>query len=283
MTTPITAIGLTVSQALAILNDEQLRASWARSTADFAVIGTDDPDDPNQELDPTLLATALGGHGGPPTLIAGSTRDLPYNLSRRVLSADHFNQAGSGVVLGFRDYGGYAEGPTENPTMDSDEFTDTLISLWQSWPLDSVIADRDSGVLVRSDQIRLANHGGVAGPLSLPSSRQGTPVVAWYATDGTPAPTHADLVITRVPGTFTQPQLIEVTVKGDATRAKQEALSLGANGVLLVSSSVEDLLDASPVAQPTGTLRQILRLPAPPLLIATNPPAFPTPTSAVYA
>jgi alkylation response protein AidB-like acyl-CoA dehydrogenase len=63
------------------------------------------------------------------------------------------------------------------------ETADVLRGLWNTWPLDSIVADRDAGVFADPTRITLLGHEGahrVAGPLNTPSSPQGEPVLATW-------------------------------------------------------------------------------------------------------
>ena len=56
--------------------------------------------------------------------------------------------------------------------------------LWQSWPYESIIADRQTRIYARGEQIVHIGHRGVFdidGPLTVPTTPQGSPVLAWYA------------------------------------------------------------------------------------------------------
>lgn len=171
----------------------------AASGSSVVAIGTDrfDPaTDTGHRLDPTTAALALGralpDHG---FLVATApTREHPYNVARRVLSLDHVLAGRVGLVVGARDHGA----PTTDPQHDPAEFATVVRGLWRTWPIDSIVGDRASGVFAHTDRIRPLDHDGgpdgyrVRGPLTTPSSRQGEPVLAaWHDVD-VPG---ADLVI----------------------------------------------------------------------------------------
>ncbi|MBS9376356.1 hypothetical protein [Rhodococcus sp. B50] len=333
---PIVAVGLTGEETLRILDDAALSERWAATGATFGVVGIDRiARNPQSEMgrrsprptdiDPSLAATALAGAGGPPLAVTGAAHhDLPYNLARRVLSLDHLTHGRTGLLFGACDPRGHGEtawhGSAELGAVTAADAALAIARLWQSWPLDSIVADKESGILVQSDRIRRVDHHGVvdiAGPLSAPASVQGAPVLAWYADDDdllAEIPAVADLVVlggvtdpvdamSRIRierGSPNIPVLIEVPVGADANgtdTAVTAALDAGADGVLLRSaeSAPDDparLLDraravsgasgkAAP-ADPESTLRVLLELGAPPPLLESAAPAFAAPTTSVY-
>jgi FMN-dependent oxidoreductase (nitrilotriacetate monooxygenase family) len=61
------------------------------------------------------------------------------------------------------------------------EFAAVVKGLWDSWDEDAVIGDKKTGLFMRPDGVHLLNHAGeyynVRGPLTLPRSPQGRPVI----------------------------------------------------------------------------------------------------------
>lgn len=174
----------------------RLAARIVASGTAVVAIGTDrfDPaTSTGHRLDPTTAALTLGRalpeHG---FLVAvAPTREHPYNVARRVLSLDHVLDGRVGIVVGARDHGAPAPGaPSAGAPHDPAEFARVLRGLWRTWPLDSIVGDRTSGVFAHTDRIRPLDHDGgpdgyrVRGPLTTPSSRQGEPVLAvWHDVD----------------------------------------------------------------------------------------------------
>jgi len=160
----------------------------ARSGAVAVVIGADrfDPGrGRGHRVDPTSAALALGRALPELGLIVATapTREHPYNVARRVLSLDHVLDGRVGLLVGTRDHGA----PTAARTHDAAEFAEVVRGLWRTWPLDSIVGDRDAGLFVHAERIRPLDHDGgpegyrVRGPLTTPSSRQGEPVLAvWH-------------------------------------------------------------------------------------------------------
>ncbi|MEU4840368.1 hypothetical protein [Nocardia testacea] len=325
---PVIASALTTAEATAVLADPALRAPWARHRAAFTVIGIDrlagaapDAIPAAGDLDPSVLATALASYGGPAIVVAATAHiDLPYNLARRTLSLDHLTRGRSGLLLGSRDPRGRTGSAWSGAGLGADaelgpattaDTAHAVLGLWQSWPLDSITADKESGILVRSERIRRVDHRGAArtaGPLSIPTSLQGTPVLGWYGTGpGARAdtPDIGDLTVlgglpdrasvaavTVQPGRA--PVLAEASVRDLATAA--ELLAAGAHGLLLRTTGPGapaetaaqllglDLSARFPGAVVPGdtTLRDTLGLPPPHDLLPGAAAAFPAPTPAVY-
>src|ERR1700712_1603203 len=135
----------------------------------------------------TLLA-ALATHTSRIGLIgtASTTFSDPYNLARQLASIDHLSRGrfGWNIVTssaGERNFG-YETIPDQTARYArADEFIEVATGLWGSWAPDAVKADRESGVYADPDLIRPINHHGtyfdVEGPLNVPSSPQGRPVL----------------------------------------------------------------------------------------------------------
>ncbi|MEK6345535.1 MAG: LLM class flavin-dependent oxidoreductase, partial [Curtobacterium sp.] len=141
-----------------------------------------------RRLDPTTVALALGralpGHGL--IVAAAPTREHPYNVARRVLSLDHVLGGRVGLLVGARDHGA----PPTPDVHDPAEFAEVVRGLWRTWPLDSIVGDREQGVFAETSRITPLHHDGgpggyrVRGPLTTPSSRQGEPVLGvWHDVD----------------------------------------------------------------------------------------------------
>lgn len=130
-------------------------------------------------------------------VVAAPHRDHPYNLARRVASLDHLSAGRAGVLLGERDrfapagdpgreaWGGarLSHGAPLEPATTRDAAV-VLQELWQSWPADTIVGDRESRIYAEADRIVHIDHRGVfevAGPLNVPSTPQGSPVLVWYA------------------------------------------------------------------------------------------------------
>jgi hypothetical protein len=157
-------------------------------------------------------------------------------------------------------------------------------ALEQSWPHDTIIGDRESGILVQSNRIvhvDLDNSFSIAGPLNAPEPATGASVIAWYAGTEADAPPigEADNPIDLVLGAHGS---VPIVALGDGPPAD------GVTGVVLRAApdqSVGNLLDVAegwlrdgfrPLAL-GGSLRAALALSAPAPLPAAARPAFPVP------
>ncbi|BBZ03272.1 monooxygenase [Mycolicibacterium chitae] len=145
---------------------------------------------PFDALDPVTLVTALSAATSQIGLIATSstTYNDPYSLARRFATLDHVSKgrAGWNVVttanqsaaanFGFPDH----PDPTHRYRR-ADEFLDVTLRLWDSWEDDAIVGDKDAPRFVDPAKIHAINHDGehftVAGPLEVPRSPQGHPVL----------------------------------------------------------------------------------------------------------
>jgi FMN-dependent oxidoreductase (nitrilotriacetate monooxygenase family) len=140
--------------------------------------------------DALTVLTALAGvttHLG----LAGTvntTFNEPYDLARKVATLDHLSdgRAGWNVVTSsdaftgenFRRGGflGYAERYER-----AAEFVRAARTLWDSWPTDAVVADKDKGAFTRAADAGEFGHQGshftIAGHFTVPRSPQGHPVI----------------------------------------------------------------------------------------------------------
>ncbi len=237
-------------------------------------------------------------------------RDHPYNIARRVASADQITHGRGGIVIGFADHtvgdpnrDGAAWDLGRSVGLDPAtvaEATEVLTKLWQSWPVDAIIADRASKRYVDTSVIRALDHDAryrVDGALTTPSSEQGLPVIAARVENAAElqalggrtdllidASRHGDLEIAAVD---TQARrLRQVRFDGDATAlaaAVDQARSAGADGVLVIAAEHVDLdallsgIDAAGLRsehQRTALLRQALGLADRDDLLADARPAF---------
>jgi hypothetical protein len=291
------ALGLTTAEAQELASDPQSTGRWKQLAPAFTIIGLGDSG-PTRVLDPGVLATFLAGAESPPVFASGDTgTDLPYNLARQVLSADQLSGGRGGVLLTGRDAG-----------TDPQTFAETLVRLWHSWPRESVVADRDTGILVEADQIRRVDHSGVAGPLSVPSSLQGSPVLLWSANsvdDVARAPSSSDLIVLDAASEWSgipfaeEVHWLAAVGPGDVPGSLQDVRDAGAAGFVLRSAgrggddpaeslaelltTLEEIAVTSDPAHtaslqgPDATAREVLGLPMPTFVEPVGAAAFPAP------
>ena len=145
---------------------------------------------PAGSLEPTVLLTAIAAATERIGLIAtaSTTYNDPYNLARRFACVDHVSggRAGWNVVT--------TAGPeaAKNFNLDDQpahaerydraaEFLEVAYKLWDSWEDDATLADKEAGVWGDNDKVHPIDHVGrhfqVRGPLNLPRSPQGHPLI----------------------------------------------------------------------------------------------------------
>lgn len=137
-----------------------------------------------------------------------STYTEPYNLARAISSLDRLSKgrvawnvvttANDAAALNF---GRAGLPPHADRYRRAHEYLQVVDALWTGWEADAVIADRTGGRFVDAAKVHPANHHGeffdVAGPLNLPRSPQGRPLIvqAGASEDGRDfAARHADVV-----------------------------------------------------------------------------------------
>lgn len=197
---PRFAVGLTGTHLVQLVADSGSPALERLDGlgAAFLALGTDRATgEPGRAtLDPSVSAAALAAETATPLLVVGAPqRDHPYNLARRIASLDHLSGGRVGVLLAERDasapldapgreaWGGarLSGGAPLGPETTRDAAL-VLRALWQSFPIDAIVADRETRVYADADRIVHIDHHGVfdvAGPLTVPTTPQGTPVLGW--------------------------------------------------------------------------------------------------------
>jgi FMN-dependent oxidoreductase (nitrilotriacetate monooxygenase family) len=141
-------------------------------------------------MEPTNLLAALAPATSRIGLIATASTSYndPYNLARRFATIDHLSggRAGWNVVTSAseaeaRNFGLASRADHADRYRRAAEFVEVASALWDSWEDDAFVADKDSGLFVETDLLHEIDHDGdhfrVAGPLGLPRSPQGRPVL----------------------------------------------------------------------------------------------------------
>jgi hypothetical protein len=302
MTKPYVALGLTGPNLVELTSSRALLARWDNLEAAFSVLGIDRIDG-SAPSSVTLTSSAVGATLAGATgrgrflITASPQRDHPYNIARRVASLAHLSRGRSGLLIGVRDAyapvgppdaaawggAGLGGGAALNAQTAYDA-AQAVRALEQSWPHDSIIGDRETGILVRSERIvhvDIDNSFSIAGPLNAPEPATGASVIAWYDGAGADLPVRAD------------GDPIDLVLGGE--RGSVAVVSLGeeppadlVSGVLLRApsgTSISELFDAAERLlgdgfAPTplgGSLRSALELAQPKPLSPAARPAFPTP------
>lgn len=151
----------------------------------------DEPlDAPPLALDPLVLLSTLASATTHLGLIAtvSTSFEEPYNVARRFASLDHlsrgrvaWNVVTSSDPYAWNNFGRAAQPDRSERYRRAAEFIDVVRALWDSWDDDAVLADKSTGAFSRIGAIRTIDHCGefftVDGPLTLPRSPQGHPVL----------------------------------------------------------------------------------------------------------
>ncbi|ACB95473.1 LLM class flavin-dependent oxidoreductase [Beijerinckia indica] len=141
-------------------------------------------------FEPITLLSALAAVTETIGLIATASTSFsdPYNLARQFASLDRLSggRAGWNLVTSSDagaapNFGHDAHIPHAERYERATEFADVVLGLWDSWEDDAFIRDRESGHYFDKDKLHVLNHSGkhfkVRGPLNIPRSPQGHPVV----------------------------------------------------------------------------------------------------------
>jgi FMN-dependent oxidoreductase (nitrilotriacetate monooxygenase family) len=158
--------------------------------ADSPVLFSDVGRRPSGALEPTVLLTAIAAVTTHIGLIAtaSTTYNDPYNLARRFASVDHVSngRAGWNVVTtagpdAARNFG-LDDQPSHAARYErAAEFLEVAQKLWDSWDDDAALVDKESGVWGDNTKVRTIDHIGqhfrVRGPLNVPRSPQGHPLI----------------------------------------------------------------------------------------------------------
>jgi FMN-dependent oxidoreductase (nitrilotriacetate monooxygenase family) len=140
-------------------------------------------------------------------LIAGATRHLglgatysttyssPFHVARTFSTLDHLSggRAAWNIVTSVNDSEAQNFGVDEILDHDArydraDEFLEVTTGLWETWDDDALVLDRESGLFARPEAVRELRHDGrwyqVRGPLTVPRSPQGRPVLLQAGSSG---------------------------------------------------------------------------------------------------
>jgi FMN-dependent oxidoreductase (nitrilotriacetate monooxygenase family) len=142
------------------------------------------------KLDPALLLAAIASATRNVGLIGtgSTTYNEPYDLARRMATLDHISHGRSGwnIVTSTMEneahnYGREAHMGHSDRYARAAEFVDVARRLWDSWEDGAVVADKIAGRYTDPSRIHALDHKGehfkVAGPLTVPRSPQGHPVL----------------------------------------------------------------------------------------------------------
>lgn len=158
--------------------------------ADALTAGGNPSFEPCWFLEPTILIAALAQATDRIGFVASysTTYSEPYNVARLFASLDHVTggRVGWNVVTSYderaaRNFGDVSLPDKELRYRRADEFVGIVKALWDSWEDDAFLGDKAAGVLVDYDRVHPIDHVGaffeVAGPLQVPRSPQGQPLI----------------------------------------------------------------------------------------------------------
>ena len=152
---------------------------------------------PITALEPTVLLACIAAATTHIGVIgtASTSYNEPYNIARRFATLDHVSggRAGWNVVTtadlpSARNFGLDAVPDHARRYARASEFTDVVKALWDSWEIDAFIGDKAAGRFIDPAKVHPIAHRGeffaVQGPLTLPRSPQGRPVLVQAGASG---------------------------------------------------------------------------------------------------
>jgi FMN-dependent oxidoreductase (nitrilotriacetate monooxygenase family) len=125
---------------------------------------------------------------------ASTTYGEPYHLARAFASIDHLSHGRAAWNIVTTSYARTAANFSKShPEHDeryavAEEFVDVVRGLWDSWADDAFPKDKESGVYADPAKVRMLDHAGkyysVKGPLNIPRSPQGHPILIQAGSSG---------------------------------------------------------------------------------------------------
>ena len=124
-----------------------------------------------------------------------TTYEVPFSLAREFATLDHLSggRAAWNVVTSMNDSEALNFGSVEHLGHDerydrADEFMETAFDLWDSWEVDALVLDRAAGIYADPGKVHRIDRAGrwfsARGPLNIPRSPQGRPVVIQAGSSG---------------------------------------------------------------------------------------------------
>ena len=168
-----------------------------------------DPHHPEPGLEPVTLLSALAARTSHIGLIGSVSTSFsqPYNVARQFASLDHLSRGRAGWNIVTSAWGGENFGielpPHDERYAIAEEFAGVVEALWDSWEAGAIVRDAERDLFVDPAKVHRINweseHFRVAGPLGVPLSPQGRPIIAQAGTS--PAgkafgARHADVIFT---------------------------------------------------------------------------------------
>lgn len=136
--------------------------------------------------DPALFFAAIARETERIGLVTtiSTTFNPPYVVARQLQSLHWLSngRAGWNIVTSIEGADNFSASPMPSPEERyamAMEFTDVVCKLWESFPNEAIVIDRQSGMFSDKDRVTAINHSGeffsVKGPLTLPAHKSGTP------------------------------------------------------------------------------------------------------------
>ncbi|GED68218.1 hypothetical protein BRE01_19200 [Brevibacillus reuszeri] len=134
--------------------------------------------------DPTLMFAAIARETERIGLVTtvSTTFNPPYVVARQLQSLHWLSngRAGWNIVTSIEGAENFGDGPMPSPQeryVKAAEFTEVVRKLWNSFPNEAIIIDRESGIFVDRAKVSAINHAGelfnIRGPLTLPAHPSG--------------------------------------------------------------------------------------------------------------
>lgn len=139
---------------------------------------------------------------------ASTTFSEPYTLARQVAALDQISRGRAGwnavtSSIGAQNYGHRPWPDHDARYARAEEFVEIVRGLWESWEPDALVRDRATGRFADPGKVHPIHHQGqhfqVEGPLNVPRSPQGQPVIVQAGSSGPGrdlAARHASMIFT---------------------------------------------------------------------------------------
>ncbi|MGW5381273.1 LLM class flavin-dependent oxidoreductase [Nocardia sp. NPDC003963] len=216
----------------------------------YLVLGGDRGAGAGTSLNPALLGTFFARRttGLGIVVAAAPQRDHPFNIARRVAALDHISRGRAGWLALRADHhlalGAPRQGTWAAPDapVGAELLADAVSAaraLWRTWPLETLTRESAGRERTPDIEVRYADHTGAfptTGPLNVPTTPQGEPVVGWVYEPGD----RAHYGVTDI--AFVSPRDLAVAVSGDPAVTTHVRLP-GEEARL--RSRIEELADAA--------------------------------------
>lgn len=161
--------------------------------AGYVLLGADRTRSTGASLNPVLAGTIFARRTVGLGIVAAAApqRDHPFNIARRIASLDHISGGRAGwlaartdraTALGASARGVWASGDGPAGAGLLADAVTAARALWRTWPIESLTRETAAAQRPPDVEVRYADHTGVfptTGPLNVPTTPQGEPVVWW--------------------------------------------------------------------------------------------------------